>query len=177
MWDFLVKWRMYAWAAVGVVAAVGISYGVGHLIGTIEERARGDSKASRLVQDHLREVGKLNSDKRQLERDHETETTAIILAFSEREKARALVNAAAERRLLDGTDRLRLQVTRCGAARAAGASGAASSPHEETRAELAPETSAALYRITADGDEAIEQLTGLQAYVTRLYKTCSGAKK
>lgn len=76
-----------------------------------------------------------------------------------------------------GSKRLRLPVAAGGCPDAADPRPAAARVDDLPRAELAPEAGAALYGIAADGDEAIRQLTALQAWAKAAVRLCSPPPK
>lgn len=75
--------------------------------------------------------------------------------------------------LRSGNQRLRLQVASCGSG-AGTANPSAGGADGAGTAELAPEASAAVWGIAADGDGAIRKLTALQSWARSALKTCNG---
>lgn len=168
------KWQVYVAAAMIVAALVCLAFGVGSFYGSTRANAKAEKAAAALRETHLKELNAVNAALRQKERDHETDIGAILSAFAAREASQTSAAQADAARYAAGESRLRLLVAPGGcAARPPEAVASAPGADEAPRAELAPATSAALVGIANDGDAAIDQLTALQVYTARLYRTCT----
>lgn len=102
---------------------------------------------------------------------HAREIQELQTKFSREREQAASVDAAAMADLRSGVRRLRFPVAaRCPAAAPPAAStGRVDGP---AAADIAPATAEALYSIAADGDQAIRQLTALQAWARDALKLC-----
>lgn len=172
--------KVWAWIAAGALvlalAVFGAGYGFGHGAGKAsglkewQETKDAWAKEKAAAQKALADANDRN---RQLERKHEQEVADIRAQYAATQAAEAAVDAERVADYRAGTDRIRLPVRTCGTAVASAADAAAARADAEARAELAPETSAALYGIAADGDAAIRQLTGLQTWAESAVKLCN----
>ena len=150
------------WAAAGVLLAVALialaGYGYGY----------GSGKA-----DATAEAAEANDKNRGQEKAHEQRVADLRAEFAQQQ---ADARARDERTIADlrsGNQRLRLQVSSCSAARSGAAESAPGGADGAGTAELAPETSAALWGIAADGDRAIRKLTALQAWARSAVQLCT----
>lgn len=113
---------------------------------------------------------------RQQEVEHEKKVEALRVKFVAEQAVEAATDRQVANDLASGARRVRLTVTRCRPDSAAASSTAARAADSQT-AELPGATSAALYAIAADGDQAIRQLSALQAWARTAVELCSGRKK
>lgn len=163
------------------VFGAGYGYGNGHgeATATREAAAKAEKIAATAAADKLaaqKALADANAKYRKLELDHEQTVAQLRLDFVKEQAAQHAVDTAAVSSLLAGTHRLRLQVASCqaGSAQAQSSSGGMDGG---ASAELTPATSAALYGIAADGDDAIRTLTKLQEWATSAVELCSGDTK
>lgn len=163
------------------IFGAGYGYGNGHgeATATWEAASKAEKIAATVAADKLeaqKALANANAKYRQQESDHEKEVAQLRLDFAKDQAVQHATDTAAVAALLNGTHRLRLQVASCqaGSAQAQSAPGGVD---EAGTAELAPTTSAALYGIAADGDDAIRTLTKLQEWATSAVKLCSGDTK
>lgn len=172
------KWKLYAALAAAAVVVGGVLFGAGAIYGANEATVSCLEDERERERDHQRELTAANERTRAKEREHEQVVSELRRAFAQESEAQAARDAAVAASLRDGNRRLRLQVAaaRCPTPEA-GAVAPAAGADEAPRAELAPEAASALFGITADGDAAIRQLTGLQDYAAKLYRDCTGANE
>lgn len=174
-WAFIVAGAL---VLAGAVYAVGYANGGSAASATAAETAR--KVAAGVAADRLKQqeaLGAANERYRQAELDHGQEVAQIRADFAASQSKQQAQDAATLADLRSGAHRLRLQVAACHSAQAGAPGPGSGGVHEATYAELAPETSAALYGIAAEGDDAIRELTGLQAWATSAVKLCSGVTK
>lgn len=176
------------WAAIGVilVAALigfggyGWGYGSGKAAATEnaaevmeayreEVRERERAQAMRLA-----EANELNTE---LEQKHEKRISDIRSQLAEANAEAAARDADTIERLRSGTERLLLATTDCDSTEAGDSGPSAAGTDGTRRAELAPETSAALWSISGDGDRAVRKLTALQAWAKSAVELCAGGKE
>lgn len=170
-WAYIVAGALALGAA---VYAVGYGFGVASATATAAETAR--KLAAEVAADHLAQVKALaaaDAKYRKAEKDHDQEVAQLRIDFAAEAARQHAADAGVVADLRSGARRLRLQVASC-AAHPAEVGPATGGVHEAAYAELAPETSATLYGIAAEGDDAIRELTGLQAWATSAVKLCSG---
>lgn len=169
--SLLLNWRLYAAGAL----ALGLTFGAGFVFGGHKAELAAVEKAADLETKRVEEVGRLNDKLTEKERQHVAEITDLRREFAEKNTVEREADARRIADLSAGNERLRLRFVtpRC-ATPSAGAASAPGGVDGTTSAELAPEVGAALFGIASDGDSAIRQLTGLQAYTLNLYKTCQG---
>lgn len=172
-----------AWAAIGialvaaalVLGAYGYGYGSGKANATAEAADAMDEYKEG-VRDREREqerlLAKANEANSELERTYEQRISDLRASLARENAEAAARDASTIADLLTGVKRLRLATANCSSAGAgdpdaspAGANGAGS-------AELAPETSAALWGIAGDGDRAIRKLTALQDWARSAVALC-----
>lgn len=169
-------WLILSAAALVVALALfGAGTGTGYAWATgksTEKVTKAQNALSKYKADQLAALNKANEANRNKERAHEQEVAQLRADLAAAEGKEQAVDAQAVADYRSGADRLRLPVRTCSTAVAAAADAASARAHEEASAELAPETSATLYGIAADGDEAIRQLTGLQAWAESAVKLC-----
>lgn len=169
-------WAIMGAAALAVALAVfGAGTGFGYAWGTGSAAEKAEKLAAQHAAEKLAQQSALNeanTRNRNMERSHEQEVADLRARLAGEEGKEQATDARAAADLRSGDDRLRLPVRTCSAAVTDAAQSAAARADEEARAELAPETSAALYTIAADGDAAIRQLTGLQAWAESAVKLC-----
>lgn len=172
------------WAAAGVLLAValialagyGFGYGSGKADATAEaaevmDKYKEEVRAREREQERL--LAEANDKNREQEKAHEQRVADLRAEFAQQQ---ADARARDERTIADlrsGNQRLRLQVSSCGAARSGAAESAPGGADGAGTAELAPETSAALWGIAADGDRAIRKLTALQAWARSAVQLCT----
>jgi phosphomannomutase len=110
---------------------------------------------------------------RKQEIDNANRIDAIRVAYTKAETTAAVVDSAAVRALDSGVRRVRIAVTRCDPNPTA--PGATPTRVDDTpSAELPGPIAATLYAIAADGDQAIRQLTALQAWARSAVALCNG---
>lgn len=127
-------------------------------------------------QQYLAAIADANAAIAKMERDHEKEVADINLRYQE---AQFKAEADDKKRISDlqsGISRLRLQVSSCNSPGSPEAGSPSSSDNGTRSADLAPETSAALYSIAGDGDRAIRKLTALQEWAKEALKLCGESK-
>lgn len=130
--------------------------------------------AAEVAATHAAALERANAENRRTEKEHETRVRNLQAEFAAREAEARERDAAVIDDLRDGTRRLRLQVSNCDRARLPEAGPSASRADGGGRAELAPETSAALWRIAADGDAAARRLIALQEWAQSAVRSCNG---
>lgn len=172
------------WAAAGVLfaaalialAGYGYGYGSGKATATAEA-AEAMDKYKEEVRARDREQERLlteaNDRNRQLETEHEQRVADLRAEYAQQQADAAARDQRTIADLRAGNQRLRLQVSSCGAARSGAAESAPGGADGAGTAELAPETSAALWGIAADGDRAIRKLTALQAWARSAVQVCN----
>jgi hypothetical protein len=172
-------------AVAGLVLALALSAFAGYGQGrAAEARAAAERMQDYRDQVHAREqeqqraLAAANEQNRQQEQAHEHRIADLRADFART----AAQQAARDRRTIDdlysGYQRLRLQVTSRAPGPGAGATGAAACGADgDGRAELAPEAAASLYRIAADGDDAIRRLTALQGWAQSAVELCGARPK
>lgn len=173
MLDLLPKAKLYGLAALAVLACAAVAFGVGFQTGSNRATLKAEQARAEQAQKTLTELNRLNDRVREKERAYEASLQEFRLSFERTMAAEKARDARVIADLRAGNQRLRLPVA-SGAcpAQGFGAVPASAGADEAPRAELAPEAAATLWGIVADGDEAIRQLTGLQDYTAKLYKTC-----
>lgn len=170
-------WAVLSAAALVVALAVfgaGTSFGYAWAAGNARDKAA--KLAEQVAKEKLKaekELNKANELNRSREREYDQAVSDLRARLAAEEGREQAVDARAAADLRSGTDRLRLPVRTCSSAVADAVETTAARVDAETRAELAPETSAALYTIAADGDEAIRALGGLQEWAEEAVKLCS----
>ena len=152
--------------AILVLAAIGIAYSTG--------KSRGASAMH--AEDVAHEQAALAAAEkayREQERAHDKVIDQIRVDYARQETAAHAADADVARSLADGARRVRLPVVRCSPDTAAlgPTPGRVDDP---ATAELPGPIAAALYAIAADGDQAIRQLTALQAWARSAVRLCSG---
>ncbi len=169
----LIKWKARAalWAMYGGVA-LGLAlmgFGLGY------HRARVSSlqemnalNEQRLIAENVAD-GKL----RQKEVDHAKEVAELRVQLAKESARERAADIATIARLRDGSERLRFEVSSCRSAPGVPGDPASGGADGAGRAELAPETAAALFRIVADGDDAIRKFGKLQEWARTAVKRCS----
>ena len=172
------------WAAAGVLLAVAsialAGYGYGYGSGkadAIAEAAEAMDKYKEEVRAREREQERLlaeaNERNRQQEIEHEQRVAALRAEYAQQQ---ADARARDERTIADlrsGNQRLRLQVASCISSQPGSPGAAPGGDDGAGTAELAPEASAALWSIAADGDRAIRKLTALQAWARSAVQLCN----
>lgn len=168
------------WAAAGVLLAVALialaCYGCGYVSG----KADATAKAAEVMDKYKEEVrarerllAAANDKNREQEKAHEQRVADLRAEFA---RQQADARARDERTIADlrsSNQRLRIQVSSCSAAKSGAAESAPGGADGAGTAELAPETSAALWSIAADGDRAIRKLTALQAWARSAVQLCT----
>lgn len=152
----------------GVLLLAAVALG-GYLYGT----GKAAEKAAERERTLLTQLTEANEKNREQEKAHEQRVADLRAEFAQQQ---ADARARDERTIADlrsGNQRLRLQVSSCGAARSGAAESAPGGADGAGTAELAPETSAALWGIAADGDRAIRKLTALQAWARSAVQLCT----
>ena len=169
-------WTILGAAALAVALAVfGAGTGFGYAWGTGSANDKAAKLAEQVAKEKLAQQTALNAANernRTREREHDQEVSDLRARLATAEGREQATDARAAADFRSGDDRLRLPVRTCSTAVADAAQSAAARADAEARAELAPETSAALYGIAADGDAAIRQLTGLQEWAESAVKLC-----
>lgn len=173
MLDLLPKAKLYGVAALAVLACAAVAFGAGFQTGSHRATLKAAQAQYERERKTLTELNRLNDRVREKERAYEASLQEFRLSFERTLAAEKARDARVIADLRAGNQRLRLPVApgAC-SAQGSGAVPASAGADEAPRAELAPEAAATLWGIVADGDEAIRQLTGLQDYTTKLYKTC-----
>ena len=141
----------------------------GYMYGT----GKAAEKAAERERTLLTQLTEANDKNRVQEKAHEQRVADLRAEFAQQQ---ADARARDERTIADlrsGNQRLRLQVSSCGAARSGAAESASGGADGAGTAELAPETSAALWGIAVDGDRAIRKLTALQAWARSAVQLCT----
>ena len=141
----------------------------GYLYGT----RKAAEKAAERERTLLTQLNEANEKNREQEKAHDKRVADLRAEFA---RSNTEARARDERTIADlrsGNQRLRLQVSSCGAARSGAAESAPGGADGAGTAELAPETSAALWGIAADGDRAIRILTALQAWARSAVQLCN----
>jgi hypothetical protein len=100
----------------------------------------------------------------------------LRVEYAKTETTAQVVDSATVRALDAGARRVRLPVVRCGPNPAA-AGPTTARADDSASAELPGPVAAALYAIAADGDQAIRQLTALQAWARSAVTLCNGGSK
>lgn len=152
----------------GVLLLSAVALG-GYLYGT----GKAAEKAAERERTLLTQLNEANDKNREQEKSHDKRVADLRAEFAQQQ---ADARARDERTIADlrsGNQRLRLQVSSCGAARSGAAESAPGGADGAGTAELAPETSAALWGIAADGDRAIRKLTALQAWARSAVQLCT----
>lgn len=169
------------WAILGAAALVvalalfGAGTGAGYTWATgkaADKVTKAEKALAKYKLDQQEALNAANEANRKKELAHEHEVSELRAKLAATEGKEQAVDATAVADFRSGADRLRLPVRTCSTAVAAAADSAAARADAEARAELAPETSAALYGIAADGDTAIRQLGGLQEWAESAVKLC-----
>jgi len=170
------KWVYIGALALALLGAgAGIGYGLGSASATATAAAKAAKLAKEVAADKLAQSQALNAaneHNRQLEKQHDQDIADLRADFAKQQAAAEAADAAELASLRSGNRRLRVQVTAYRAALAAGPGASAPGADEAGTAELAPAVGASLYAIAADGDTAIRQLTGLQAWARSAVKLC-----
>lgn len=135
---------------------------------------RAAERAATVAAQHAAALAEANARYRAKEREHEQTVQDLRADFAAREAEARERDDAVIADLRDGTQRLRLQVTSCRNARLPDADPASGGVDGGDRAELAPETSAALWGIAADGDAAARRLKALQDWAEAAVQLCNG---
>jgi hypothetical protein len=156
-------------AAAAIVLATTVAYHGGKAIG--HSRAHDEDAA-----ESARALQTAEATYRAREDQHGKEIAELRRNYAETKATAAAVDADVTRDLSSGVKRLRLPIaSRCPNAPKAGP--AAARVDEGETAELTQEAATSLYRIAADGDEAIEQLAALQEWARGAVRLCNGGKK
>ncbi len=176
------------WAAAGVLLAValiaiagyGYGYGSGKASATADA-AKAMDKYKEEVRAREREQERLlteaNDKNREQEKAHEQRVADLRAEFAQKQADAAARYARTIADLRAGSQRMRLQIASCSAPQP-GSSGAAPGGADGAgTAELAPETSAALWGIAADGYRAIRKLTALQEGARSAVKLCGATNR
>ena len=172
------------WAAAGVLLAVALiafaGYGYGYGSGKADataEAAEAMDKYKEEVRAREREQERLlaeaNDKNREQEKAHDKRVADLRAEFARSNTEARERDARTVADLRAGNQRLRLQVTACRATPTNSPGGPAAGADGAGTAELAPETSAALWGIAADGDRAIRKLTALQAWARSAVQLCT----
>ena len=151
----------------GVLLLSAVALG-GYLYGT----GKAAEKAAERERALLTQLNEANEKNREQEKAHDKRVADLRAEFAQQQ---ADARARDERTIADlqsGNQRLRLQVYSCGAARSGAAESATGGADGAGTAELAPEASAALWGIAADGDRAIRKLTALQDWARSAVTLC-----
>lgn len=109
-----------------------------------------------------------------LEKKYERDISDIRAEYIEQSTNAANRDAEVISDLRTGNERLRLQVTSCHSTKTDKHQPSSTGTNGGGSAELAPEASAALWRIASDGDRAIRKLTALQKWAEVVVQTCGG---
>lgn len=160
-------------AAAVAVAVLGIaagSYGYGY--GSGKAKATEEAAAERAASQQR--VAEANEKNREQEKVHELRIRQLLADFVRADEYNRGKDARTIADLRSGNQRMRLRIATCHPAQSGEAGPAPGGADGAGTAELAPETSAALWGIAADGDRAIRKLTGLQAWARSAVQLCSG---
>jgi len=171
------------WAAIGIIlvaAALALgSYGYGYGSGKANataEAAQALDKYKEEVRAREREQARLlveaNEANAELERTHEQRISDLRASLARENAEAAARDASTIADLRDGTRRLRLATANCSSAQAGNTDASPAGADGTGSAELAPETSAALWGIAGDGDRAIRKLTALQEWARSAVALC-----
>lgn len=168
----LVKWKARALLGLMYAAIIGGIVLCGYGLGWHFARMKGLRELNALSERHLTALNAKDAELRQREVDHAKEVGEIRVQL-ERDTARErAADAAVIARLRSGSERLQLAVSSCSRAPGVPADPASVGADGAGRAELAPETAAALFRIVADGDDAIRKFGKLQEWARTAVKRC-----
>ncbi len=175
------------WAAAGVLLAVVLSALAGYGYGYGAGKAEATAKAAEAMDQYQKEIrakeqeqerllAETNKKNREQEKAYEQRIADIRAKFAQQQ---ADAQARDERTIADlrsGNRRLRLQVASCVASRPGTIEPSPERTDGTGIAELAPETSAALWGIAADGDRAIRKLIALQAWAQSAVQLCASTQ-
>lgn len=135
-------------------------------------RARGEEQARA-----AEALAQADKSYREQEKRYADQVEQLRVSYAVQDKKEDSRDAVAELGYSRGTQRLRLPVTttrRCPEpTKVESPSPRADAPES---AELAPEAAQTVYSIAADGDDAIRQLTALQAWVREALTLCNGGR-
>jgi hypothetical protein len=160
--------------AAGLLALAGYGFGRAHEARVAAERMdeyKEEVRAREREQERL--LAEANERNRQQEIEHEQRVADLRAEFAQQQ---ADARARDERTIADlrsGNQRLRIQVASCSSAQPGSPGAAPGGADGAGTAELAPETSAALWSIAADGDRAIRKLTALQTWARSAVQLCT----
>lgn len=172
------------WAKAGVLLAVALialaCYGYGYVSGKADataEAAEAMDKYKEEVRAREREqerlLAEVNDKNREQEKAHEQRVADLRAEFAQQQADARARDERTIANLRSSNQRLRIQVSSCSAAKSGAAESAPGGADGAGTAELAPETSAALWGIAADGDRAIRKLTALQAWARSAVQLCT----
>lgn len=169
------------WLAGGVALAAFLIASTGYGFGYGSGRAKGAKQLDAYkVEAHEREMDQEQALSAANERNREREATherAISDLRAEYAATQADAKATDDRRIADlraGTERLRLKVANCRAAKPGTPATATGGTDDTGTADLTPETASALWSIAADGDRAIRKLTALQSWAQSAVSLSAG---
>ncbi|QYW02114.1 i-spanin [Stenotrophomonas phage Sonora] len=165
-------WAILGAAALAVAlslfgAGAGFGYAWGNGSGA-KELAKEKADRAKDALDAQKALNAANETNRKQESKHAQDVAAILKQYNIETGKENEIDARTVADLRTGDDRLRLPVRTCDSAIASASDAAASRASDQARAELAPETSAALYGLTADGDSAIRERNALIDWVYSL---------
>jgi hypothetical protein len=165
-WRWLTTTRCgrYLLAVLAVALVAQVSYCAGNSRG-------GAREASKCREREQRAMVNAQERYRTEEEFHAKEVRELQSRYASQQQTAAAVDARAVADLGSGVRRLRFPVAR-GCPSAAAPGGTPGRIDEAAPAEIAPEIARSLYSIAADGDEAIRQLTALQAWVRDALRLC-----
>lgn len=171
----MLNWEKWLGIAVAIVVSLFLAFTAGHFQGKLEASKDAEKAAQKLAEKHRQEIARRDATTLKKEQDHAKEVSDLRTTYAAENARKAAADAVVIAQLRAGERRLRLSVTPGSCAPSAPAAASAAGADAAPRAELDPETGAALYSIVSDGDGAIRQLSALQEYTLKLYNTCNGA--
>lgn len=171
--------KLWLGLAAAVLVAAASLIGVGYGFGYAAAGAEGSKALAKLNKDvaeaqkkQLADLAALNEKYRQQEITHAQEVADLRAEFAKEEGKQQAVDARSVADLRSGDQQLRLPVRTCQAAVTSASVAAASRADAAARAELAPETSAALYGIAAEGDASIREHNALIEWAEKAVTQC-----
>lgn len=158
--------------AAGIIAAVCACLAAGSCV----TRKIDDATLERVKAAHAQEIAKINAAAAQAYATLMAQKEALgesinglAEAYAKEKTQHEKDNSDYQRKLLAGTERVRVRVANCATAAADQGTGPASGPDAAaTVAELPGETAASVVAVADDADDIARRLAGLQAYVRQL---------
>jgi len=144
--------------------------------GSCVTRKIDDAEIARIKEAHAQEISKINAAAAQAyaallaQKQALSESIdGLAQAYAKEKSQHEEDNSAYRRKLLAGTERVRVRIANCNTAAADQSAGPASGPNAAaTVAELPRETAASVVAVADNADDVARRLAGLQAYVRQL---------